>query len=186
MNNQNHMEGYVSIEGIDTLEQLIDKIKEEVSPAFEVFGKEYKLPVANPRIDVQELNNGQSNSLYLRPKKIPKQKLGTVGNCIERADLRFFSGKRIESIMYQGKLWFNPFVWVTLDIKFSLKNHGGENGMPFYVGKGSSESTSIYYDIIEAEFYTETEKQDVVRERAREEKKIREEAEKAERLKAEE
>jgi hypothetical protein len=177
MNNQNHLEGYVSIEGINTLDDLVTKIQKEVSVAFGEFAKDNKLPIVEPKIEVQQINNGQSNLLYLRPKKIPKQKLGTMGNCLERADLTFFSGRRIEYIMYQGKLWFNPFVWMTLNVSITLKRNGGQNGMPYYVGSGSAESNSIYYDIPEGKFYTETEKHDVVRERARAEKRAAELAE---------
>jgi hypothetical protein len=176
METHDELEGYVSIPEIKNTEELIEKIKTDVSPAFESFAKEHKLPVVNPKVIVQEINNGQRNLLYLKPKAIPKQKLGTIGNCLKRAELQFFSGRKIEIIEYQGKLWFNPFVWLTMSIRIELKNFGGENGLPYFVGAGKNDSTSIFYSVLDAKFYTEVDKNDIVREQQREAKKAQKEA----------
>jgi len=176
METHDELEGYVSVSEIVTQEDLIGKIKSEVSDAFNEFAKEHKLPTSNAKVVVQEINNGQSNLLYLKPRAIPKQKMGTIGNCLKRAELRFFSGRKIEIIQFQGKLWFNPFVWLTLSLNFELKNNGGSNGMPFLIGAGKNDSESIFYSILDAKFYTVVDKENIVRERERAAKKEIEEA----------
>lgn len=146
-------EGYVVIDEIKTKDQLIEKIKKEVNIAFKKFVSKHKLPTQNPKIVVQEIDNGKTNLLYLTPKPIEKHLIGCLENCLDSAHISFCNGKRIDFIEHRGELHVNPFIWITIYLHIELQNHGDKKSMPYMIDG----SCDVYYDVINARFLTDNE-----------------------------
>jgi hypothetical protein len=143
--------GYITDPSITNKEDLVKKVESEMTSAFVQFAKDKDIPVKNPQIEVSPGRRGT----YVELKSDNIDDLGVFQNCFESAKFNFFSGREIQGSDVDGEFMFVPYIWSTLNISYQHKS-GGSNGVG-YVVEGERHSSDLWYDILEAKFYTANE-----------------------------
>ena len=148
------IDDYVSTPIIKSMDELVDKIRRDIQPAWRKFVTEHNIPIINSSIVIT--TSRDKFYFEVEADKLTPSDLGLFANVISECEFTFFGGRQIEGYEYDNKtdktkeFRFIRKLWSSLNVSYS-SIRGGSNGMEYCF---NGDSGSLYYDIIDRKFST--------------------------------